>query len=326
MRAKHTSQIGEPRAEMAELGVDDVNIGAEAIQEQLADIRDKVENKKIPLSKEVQEYTRANLREVQEKLEKGGPVYPSDMEFIGKVKLWMEMPMEWREKYKSIEEMEGVEEMEGATIASLVEADKRGITPKQWFALLQIADFKAEKGKEKEWIDVSFKFPGHAQIEFDGDCLEINDCVGLTVLPDNLKVGNLNIIDCPNLKGLPSGLKVGWELFIKKCTGLTYLPDDLKLDDNLRLIECTELTSFPDHLSVPNGLVLIGCTRLSLLSGGLKVGGSLSLYDCKGLSSLPKDLTVGQNLFLSADVNEQVKLDAEKLKKEGKIKWSVIYK
>ena len=287
-----------------ESGVNDRGIGAHtakldaaAIKDRLADIREKVDKQKIPLSKEVEDYTRANLRKVQEKLQKGEPVYPSDMEFIGKVEMWMDLPQVWREKYKSIEDMEGVEESR--------EAQKRQITPKkQWLALLHMARLRAQKGKEKEWIDQVFRFSGGGEVQVHGN-LFFDGRTELTSLPDNLKIGkDFDLGHCYGLTSLPDYLGVGGALNLSHCTGLTTLPDNLEVGGDLDLTLCTGLTSLPD---------------------GLKVGADLRLVLCTGLTSLPNHLYVGGDLYLSKNVRENVKSDASQLKEKRQIKGQIIY-
>jgi len=179
------------------------------VTRQLAEIREKSEKEKIPLSKEVAEYTRENLRKVQEKLAKGEPVYPSDMEFIGKVKLW---------------------------IVEMSEAPRRGISQNQWQALLHMASVWAKTGKEKEYIDAHFGFPGNSKIEFASGSLTLNGLVDLKFLPDNLKVaGDLDLSGCKSLTSLPNELEVGGILNLSNCTGLASLPGDLMVKGRLIL-------------------------------------------------------------------------------------------
>jgi hypothetical protein len=94
---------------------------------------------------------------------------------------------------------------------------------------------------------------------------------------------------------------------------------------HLSLIGYVEFTSLPENLEVLGFLNLMNCKGLTSLPKGLKVGESLGLAGCTGLTSLPKDLSVFINLWLSEDLNEQVKKDAERLKHEGKIKGEILY-
>jgi hypothetical protein len=294
---KDKIQPGELGAEPAELEVAGTELGATAIKDQLADIRDKGEKQKIPLSKEVEDYTRENLRKVAGKLQAGEPVYPSDMAFIEKVKLWMAMPEILREKYKSIEGMGKMEEVK--------EARRRSITLQQWFGMLNMASFKLKKrGKEKKWIGANFTFPGGGEIKTDRD-LDLHGCIGLTSLPANLQVdGTLSLHGCTGLTSLPYNLKVSGYLDLSGCTGLTSLPDDLEVGVNLNLNGCIALTSLPDNLKVYWDLDLSGCT---------------------GLTSLPDNLKIGRSFYLGENCNKQVKRDAERLKSAGKINGEIKY-
>jgi len=271
-------------------------LDAVTIQEQMAEIRDKSETEKIPLSKEVAEYARENLRKVQDKLEKGESVYAADMEFIGKVKYWMSLEPDWRMKLPSIEEMERIPE--------IVDARKRSITIKQWQDLFRMAAARAEFGKFKEWIDRFFKFPGDGRIVVEG-VLNFSSDRGLTRLPANLEVRG--------------------DLFLIGCTGLTNIPDNLHIRGFLRLNRCTGIKSIPDSLKVGRHLFLSECTGLTVLPAKMKINGCLYLDGCTGLTSLPDDLMVHADLTISDDAPERIKSDAKRLKAEGKIGGIIEY-
>ena len=249
----------------------------EVAQEQLDELNRTLEKEKVDVTPEVEEYTRSHVRAVQDKLQAGQDVYESDLEFIPKVKMWVLMPKEWRDKYKSVEEMVKSEEMKDVTVSDIYEANKRNISLKQWLDLLHIAECAHQKPK---WIDEAFIFPGAGKIE-------------------TIKVGDLYLGDSPQL---------------------TRLPDGLEIIDSLDLADCKLITELPKGLKVGRNLRLTGCSGLTKLPKGLKVGRDLIIEYCTGLTKLPEGLTIGNNLEVSEDLNQQVILDAEKLKKEGKIK------
>jgi len=348
-------------------------------QEQLDDLNRTLEKEKVDVTPEVEEYTRSHVRAVQDKLQAGEDVYESDLAFIEKVKLWVMIPKEWREKYPNIEEMSKNNEIMNGPY----EANKRHISLQQWVDLLHIA--RSIVG-EREWIDTMFQFPGGGKIRAEKDLrlpgrvmitrlpeglsvkwslrlegctrltklpeglevgedlnlqgcigltelpegltvggnLNLEGCTGLTELPEGLKVGmSLHLIGCTGLTKLPEGLKLGSSLYLSGCTGLTKLPEKLKVSMNLNLYGCTGLTELPEELKVGGDLILRGCTGLTELPEGLKAGENLHLNGCTGLTKLPEGLTVGGNLYLSTDLNEQVKKDAERLKREGKIRLEI---
>jgi hypothetical protein len=366
-------------AKPVEPGMAGSGLGAQAIRDQMADIHDKVEKQKIPLSKGVAAYTRENLRKVAGKLQAGEPIYPSDMEFIANVRMWMGMPAVWREKYRSIEQMKTEGGMDGSESREVgAEAQKRNISWGQWLALMHIACFNGTKGKEKEWIDGTFNFPGDGSISslkklklkgnitvlpeniyVMGGEVDLTGCTGLTALPENLKVRYLNMAGCTGITVFPDSLDVGFlnltdctgvtvypenvrklrhldmtgctnltvlpkkilhnglDLNLTRCTGITVLPEELDLN-SLDLTGCTGITSLPKKLKV--GLLrqinLTGCTGLKALPGDISAF-SLFLAGCTGLTALPKDLDVSQ-IYLSQDLKEKVKRDAERLAKKGK--------
>ena len=280
--------------------------------EQLADLTQTLEKEKVQLTPEVEEYTRNHVRAVQNKLQAGEDVYESDLEFIPKVKMWVMMPKEWREKYRSVEEMEKSYEY-----SEFPEAKKRHISPKQWLDLLHV--MKAAD-KERGWIDETFKFPGGGKVEtiedlYLGNCtsltklpeglsveedLYLDECTSLTALPENLYVGgSLDLIGCTSLTALSKGLSIGGYLNLSGCTALTTLPEGLSVGKYLNLSGCTALTSLPEGLSVGGFLDLRDCTFLTTLPERLSVGGHLDLGKCTSLKALPEDLSVGKSLILN---------------------------
>jgi len=245
-------------------------------QEQLADLTQTLEKEKVQLTPEVENYVREHVRALQDKLQVGQDVRESDLAFIEKVKIWVSMSKEWRDKYKSVDEMAKSDEFK-----EIRDANKRHISPKQWQDLLHVAE---ATGNKREWIDETFKFPSRGEIRVEGD-LDLIGCASLTSLPDQLEV-----------KGY---------LDLSGCTSLTHLPEGLVVNGELHLIDCTSLVSLPKRLTAGWNIRLDGCTSLV---------------------SLPEDLYAGWHLFLSKDVNDQVKKDAERLKAEGKIKGEIKYR
>jgi hypothetical protein len=278
--------------------------------QRLADLTETLEKEKVELTPEVEEYVRAHVRAVQDKLQAGEPIFESDLAFIDKVKVWVLMPEEWREKFESVEKME--EEKS--------EADKRLISLNQWLALLHMAKVS---GKQREWIDGRFIFSRRGIISSKMN-LHLGGCESLTYLPENLRLENLNIIGCTSLKSLPAGLKVKNSVCLKDCTSLESLPEDFETE-NLDLEGCTALKRLPENFRRIGILDLNDCTSLESLPEGLKVEYFLNLEGCTSLTTLPGNLEVGNDLYLSSDMNKQVKEAAERLKREGKIKDEVKY-
>jgi hypothetical protein len=330
----------------------------QAALEQLADLTKTLEKEKVQLTPEVEKYVRSHVRAVQDKLQAGKDVYESELEFIPKVKTWVLMPKEWREKHPSIEDMLKNKEI----IDIWPEISKRHISVTQWQDLLHVAE---AAGKEKEWIDETFQFPGGGKIKVEkdlklngypemaklpeglsvGGSLNLQRCTRLTELPKGLSVGGgLDLMNCTGLTGLPAGLNVGRDLDLDNCTGLTELPEGLSVGDNLFINNCTALIRIPQNISFGKGLYLRDCIGLTELPKGLKVGGDLNLSGCKGLTELPEGLSVGWNffiydctglkrlpndlsvrggLFISENLDEQVEQDVRRLKKEGKFEKGV---
>ncbi len=108
---------------------------------------------------------------------------------------------------------------------------------------------------------------------------------GVTRLPDNLRVKKtLQLDDCSGLTALPNGLSAK-SLSLKGCVGLTCLPEDLRVHEKLDLSECTGLTALPEDLRVLGDINLTGCTGLSVLPRSIQAY-SLNLRGCTHLRKL----------------------------------------
>ena len=138
--------------------------------------------------------------------------------------------------------------------------------------------------------------PENLSVEED---LSLERCTGLTALPNNLSVeGHLSLDGCTGLTALPENLSVGGYLSLGRCTGLTVLPENFSVRSALFLGVCTSLTALPENLSVRGVLFLGGCTGLTTLPENLSVGGFLFLGGCTSLTALPANLYVGGDLSL----------------------------
>jgi len=124
----------------------------------------------------------------------------------------------------------------------------------------------------------------------------------------------------------PGGGRIETDMiYLNTCTSLKSLPAGLKVRGSINLKNCTSLSTLPAGLKAGRIMDLGGCTSLSTLPAGLKVKGVLVLGGCTSLISLPADLEVGYNLYLPRNLQLQVIKDAERLKREGKIKGEIIY-
>ena len=253
-----------------------------SMADRLSDLEGAMEDGKVKLSAEVQKYLEEHVFTLEEKVFNEKDLLESDLEFIGKIKMWVLMPEELREIFDSVEKMEG----------ETKNAQEREITLAQWLDVLYLAEMK---GKNREWIDRKFEFE-NGEIK---------------------RESKLALVDV-NIKRLPERLNVK-RLYLLKCTSLERLPEELKVEYNLHLELCTALKGLPEGLKIKDSLFLSGCKSLKNLPKGLQVGGNLKLWECTGLTSLPEGLRVGNILDLSKNLHEQVKKDAERMQKEGKI-------
>lgn len=144
------------------------------------------------------------------------------------------------------------------------------------------------------------------------------DCAGLTELPDgllcyeldlrrtairrlpaDLRVGfRVDLEGCVQLEQLPENLRVG-TLVLRGCTALARLPEGLDVNF-LDLRGCILLTGWPLGLRVRIGrLNLSGCRRISSLPSGLGRLAQLDISDCVNLCELPEGLEVASWLELA---------------------------
>ena len=73
---------------------------------QLTEITETMQRERIEFTPEIQSFFEEELAKLNDKLAKGEPVYRKDLDFIEKLKQWIKMPKELREKYSSIEAMQ----------------------------------------------------------------------------------------------------------------------------------------------------------------------------------------------------------------------------
>ena len=150
-----------------------------------------------------------------------------------------------------------------------------------------IADFESETGRKLEIKDGRPYYRGY---------LDLENCTGITSLPEGLTVGGYISLGGTGITSLPKGLTVGDTLYLRG-TGITSLPEGLAVGGSLDL-RGTGITSLPEGLTVGGYLNLEDCTGITSLPEGLTVGGGLDLEDCTGITSLPEGLTVGGSLYL----------------------------
>ena len=75
-----------------------------------------------------------------------------------------------------------------------------------------------------------------------GGSLELENCTGITALPDGLTVGGDLYLRGTGITALPDGLTVGGSLYLRG-TGITALPDGLTVGGRLDLENCTGITA-----------------------------------------------------------------------------------
>jgi len=217
-----------------------------------------------------------------------------------------------------LEGCDGLQENKRSVLPYLFEKAKKGeITS------LDLIDWPLEDGDLPDDPEIKWWYLGlrgcenltRLPKELKSKWLDLDGCSGLyknkgkllSTLFDRMKRGEMNSLELsewPLEDGdLPRGLRVGGILGLRECDGLTRLPEGLEVGESLDLEGCIGLTELPE---------------------GLKVG-ELTLEGCTGLTHLPKEMTVEGILFLSKDLHKQVKKDANRLKREGKIKEEVQY-
>ena len=131
-------------------------------------------------------------------------------------------------------------------------------------------------------------------IEFWEMCIEKGGEVNRTI----------DLRDCPGLRVLPENLKVNGSLYLSGCPGLRALPENLTVKGTLYLNDCPALKSLPENLKAGKTLYLRNCPALKSLPENLKVGAFLDLRGCMALKSLPENLKVGRHLILPNHLKE----------------------
>lgn len=119
--------------------------------------------------------------------------------------------------------------------------------------------------------------------------LVLSGCELLTSLPEEFKVGSLNLRGCTALERLPEGLDA-WFLDLQGCTGLAEWPRRAAIHTGrLNLRGCTGMTYLPDYVTRLASLDIGGCVNLRELPEGLQITGWLDVAS-GGLSYLPDSL------------------------------------
>jgi hypothetical protein len=101
--------------------------------------------------------------------------------------------------------------------------------------------------------------------------LELNGCVELEYLPEDLSVGALCLAGCHNLRALPEGLDVSF-LDISGCTKLERFPTRGHIQHgHLTARDCINLRELPHWLESLSQVDLTNCSSLTALPSTLRV-------------------------------------------------------
>jgi len=138
--------------------------------------------------------------------------------------------------------------------------------------------------------------------------------VGITSLPESLRLENLSLHDIPRLKKLPDDLRVTEALDLKNCA-LTTLPRMLAVEA-MRISQCKDI-ELPEGLRVKESLLLERCGKIKNLPISVRPVVALgvvhtplesipqklrlqqfSLRGCYKIDSLPHDLSVSEDFTL----------------------------
>jgi len=170
----------------------------------------------------------------------------------------------------------------------------------------------------EEWRSDNPDLKSAEEIKKDPEVINLTKNASKEAKKRHISVGQwLDLLHVANANGKKD--KKEWIEKQFACLKVGHLGDGtIYVDDDLYLHDCTKLRKLPTRLEVNRNLFLDGCTGLTRLPDELRVEWGLSLVDCTRLTGLPTSLEVG-TLVLSQNLNEQVKRDAERLKKEGKI-------
>jgi len=317
------------------------------ITAQLADLTEQMQREQVKLTPEISAYLKEKVEAVQNKLLNGKPIYPKDMEFVGKIKLWLILPESIRLEYPTIElmvECKEIKEWKGYLEKEMIDGLKRFINPKQWEAVKNMLEYWYEDlEKGLSLIDFRFEFRkgriiAKPDLDLDHETAVSNHLPPLKSLPDNLEIGSLKIAAYEHLKKLPKNLKVkileinSWEnlislpeglqvsekLVIAGCPNFAGLPDKLEVKE-VRISGCDGLEELPDNLTC-DSLELV-CPNLKNLPKNLKVKKLFRLWGCTNLTELPKSFR-GQTLIIEecpgiTSLPDDIRLNALRLDRDA---------
>ncbi len=265
-----------------------------SLTDQLADIKEALEKEKIKLTPEVEEYIKTHLHTIQDKIADKKDITKGDLAFIGKVKTWILMPEEWREKYPTIHDLEASGEMDNMQNA-IWEANKRQISIQQWLDMNRMIDAVAADPNLSMYttdIDKLFEFKDGRIITINGrnDIVEIVDTDRFVRMPENFTIdGDLVIKNCHSFAALPKGLIVNGDITIENCSSFTTFPEGIVVQKDIQIYDCHSLVELPDNMIFNKNLYCRNCTSLTHLPTGLEAR-SLNVDGCIALELSPDEL------------------------------------
>jgi hypothetical protein len=132
--------------------------------------------------------------------------------------------------------------------------------------------------------------------------LVLRNCPAITSLPDDLIAGHFFregrwmggvwLEDCPGVTGIPEGLRLEY-LSLKRCDGLISLPRRLNVPGYLTVEHCHSLAALSQELEAGGRVNLIDLPVLRVLPRRWRGGQVLYIEDCPGVTELT-NLEAGQ--------------------------------
>jgi hypothetical protein len=142
--------------------------------------------------------------------------------------------------------------------------------------------------------------------------LSLRGCTRLHSLPDNLRVGTLDVSGCTALRRLPEGLEATF-VDISDCPQLEGWPITGKVDvGRLRARNCSGLRTLPTWLGRVAQLDLAGCVQINSLPEGLEVTSWADVAGT-GIRSLPNSLTDVSLRWRGVTVDERIAFRPEEI-------------
>jgi hypothetical protein len=150
-----------------------------------------------------------------------------------------------------------------------------------------------------------------ADLRIDGR-LVLNNCLGLTELPEGLSAGSISLRNCSSLWALPENLST-WFLDLTGCARFEFWPKHGTIHHGALILRgCVGLRSLPPWLGRLSQLDLAGCVQLREIPNGLTVSSWVDIGGT-GITALPPSMAGAPLRWRGVRVDERIAFHPEQL-------------